>query len=195
LGEEMLIQRLKNKDEKAFWEFQSKYREDIYRTAFLIVKNSEDALDVCQNVLLKVWHRIDQYEPRPGKSFGAWLYTVTRNEARNFLRNEIRGQNLLYRDLEMTDSEINQIPHPQSCPSKEVERNELSRIIVEIMNSRLTPRERCFFKLKHVEGFTYKEIAERKNRAVGTIKATIASAVRKMVKGLKQRGINPADYS
>ena len=95
----------------------------------------------------------------------------------------------------MTDSEINQIPHPQSCPSREVERNELGGIIIEIMNSRLTPKERLFFELKHVEGLTYKEIAERENRAVGTVKATIASAVQKMVNALKQRGINPADYS
>jgi len=94
MNEGMLIQKLKNGDEKAFWELQSKYREDIYRAAFSVVENREDTLDVCQNVLLKVWQRIGQYEPFPDKPFGAWLYTVTKNEAKNFLRNKSREQTL-----------------------------------------------------------------------------------------------------
>lgn len=188
MREDTLIASLKEGDENAFWELQKLYRQRIYRLAFSVVKDSEDALDVCQNVLLKMWQRIHYYEPRPDKSFWAWLGTVTMHESRNYIRNNHR------RYFPGSGTEPDDIADPQRFVLDEAEKSELGELLEEVMEVRLTHREHHFMRLKHQEELTYQEISEREHCAIGTVKSTVSSAVKKMTRGLVEKGIHPQDY-
>ena len=54
----------------------SQYKDLIYSQAYYFTKNTEDAQDITQDVLIKLWHHLDNV---PRKSAKAWLLRVTKN--------------------------------------------------------------------------------------------------------------------
>ena len=53
-GEEMLVKRAKSGDEQAFEEIVKLYEKAVYNSALYIAKNRDDALDISQDVFLKL---------------------------------------------------------------------------------------------------------------------------------------------
>ena len=69
---------------KLFTELVAQYSEKLYWTIRRIVLNHDDANDVMQNVFVKAWNNLDQFEER-SKPF-TWLYRIAINESLDFLR-------------------------------------------------------------------------------------------------------------
>ena len=59
-----------------FKTYISQYKDLIYSQAYYFTKNTEDAQDITQDVLIKLWHHLDNV---PRKSAKAWLLRVTKN--------------------------------------------------------------------------------------------------------------------
>jgi len=87
----MLIRLKDQYDEKSWEEFVATYRQYIYNVIRRMELNHHDALEIVQLVLIKLWKKLPDfsYDNYRGK-FRNWLYTVTANQVRDFLR----GKNL-----------------------------------------------------------------------------------------------------
>ena len=79
-----LVERLRLKDESALAELSSIYGAKIFQLAFRYVKNREDAEEVVQDVLLKVFRKIDAF--RGDSALSSWIYRITFNTAMSRLR-------------------------------------------------------------------------------------------------------------
>jgi RNA polymerase sigma-70 factor (ECF subfamily) len=75
-------------DRRAFEDIVRKYERLVFNVAYRIVKNHEDAADITQTVFLKIYRKINQYDPR--YRFFSWLYRITVNECINFLKKRRR---------------------------------------------------------------------------------------------------------
>lgn len=97
--ERALLERLRRRDEHALAELASLYGQKIFQLAFRYLRNHEDAEEVVQDVLLKVFRKIDAF--RGDAALSSWIYRVTFNTAMSRLR---RGK--AARLAEVTEIEI-----------------------------------------------------------------------------------------
>lgn len=79
-----LFNRLKIKDKSAYEELYQKYSFLVYKIAFSILKNKENAEDIMQNVFIKISNLSE--EKFPTNYEASWLYSVTKNEAISYIR-------------------------------------------------------------------------------------------------------------
>ena len=94
-----LVERLRGQDENALAELSSLYGARIYQLAFRYMRNHEDAEEVVQDVLLKVFRKIELF--RGDSALSSWLYRITFNTAMSRLR-----RTRLSRLAEATELEI-----------------------------------------------------------------------------------------
>jgi RNA polymerase sigma-70 factor, ECF subfamily len=79
-----LIARLQAKDERAVPELAERYGPRIYQLALRHMKNREDAEEVTQDVLMKVYRKVDAF--RGDAALSSWIYRITFNTAMSRLR-------------------------------------------------------------------------------------------------------------
>lgn len=82
--ETQLVERLRLRDESALADLSALYGARIFQLAFRYVKNREDAEEVVQDVLLKVFRKIDAF--RGDSALSSWIYRITFNTAMSRLR-------------------------------------------------------------------------------------------------------------
>ncbi|MCH7749920.1 MAG: sigma-70 family RNA polymerase sigma factor [Acidobacteria bacterium] len=83
-SDRQLVERLREGDATAVPELQTTYGTRIYQLAFRYMKNREDAEEVTQDVLLRVFRKIDAF--RGDAALSSWIYRITFNAAMSRLR-------------------------------------------------------------------------------------------------------------
>jgi RNA polymerase sigma-70 factor, ECF subfamily len=79
-----LVERLRAHDPTAVSDLSDSYGAKIYQLAFRYLRNREDAEEVAQDVLLKVYQKIDAF--RGDAALSSWIYRITFNAAMSRLR-------------------------------------------------------------------------------------------------------------
>lgn len=136
----------------------------IQHLSLLKVKNKDDAYDVMQNVLLKLMHL--PADKLPIGNSKAWMDTLIRNEAMDYLRKRRIHDNI--DDLaEIADTES-------------FEEHSLSKLDHDRLLSILTHFEKKTVELKINDDLTFKEIGNRQNTSESRIKYTYYKAITKL---------------
>lgn len=147
-----LFYKMKNKEKNAYEELYKNYSSLIYRIAFSILKNKDNAEDVMQNVFLKISNLSE--EKLPNNYEASWLYTVTKNEAISYLRKNketIQIEAILEKGQEKEIDEM------------------LQKASYEKMISSLDKMEKQIVSLKVDIGLSFKEIASLLHMPIGTV--------------------------
>jgi RNA polymerase sigma-70 factor (ECF subfamily) len=79
-----LVERLRRRDEHALADLSSLYGHKIFQLAFRYMRNHEDAEEVVQDVLMKVFRKIELF--RGDSALSSWIYRITFNTAMSRLR-------------------------------------------------------------------------------------------------------------
>jgi RNA polymerase sigma-70 factor (ECF subfamily) len=109
-SERELIDRMQAGDSAAVAELASTYGPRIHQLAFRYVKNWEDAEEVTQDVLLKVYRKIAAF--RGDAALSSWIYRITFNTAMSRLRTARASRTAETRKHEATHG-LNRDPQPQ----------------------------------------------------------------------------------
>ena len=149
-----LFKEIKNNNKIAFEKLYSRYNKLVYGIAFSILKNKQDTEDMVQNVFTKIYS-IDKNK-LPSSNEASWLYSVTKNETINYLKNKKNNIDLdsIY-ELEDNNNEIDKI----------INQDKYNRII-----SKLNEKEREIVSLKILSNLSFEEIGKILNVPTGTIK-------------------------
>src|SRR6476660_5067521 len=81
---EELLERLQQGDESALTELAAQYGSKIYQLAYRYLRNHEDAEEVAQDVLYKVYRKVGEF--RGDAALSSWIYRITFNSAMSRLR-------------------------------------------------------------------------------------------------------------
>ena len=150
-----------------------------YRIALALVKNHEDAMDLCQEAFLKSFRAWNRYDP--GRPFFPWFYRILRNACLSFLeRRKKRSARSLSPGKE--DQGDLDIPDRDTDPGVLVERDETKRKVWEAFN-RLGFNDREIIMLRHFQGLSYEEMAELLDIPMGTVMSRLYHA-RQRMKGM-----------
>jgi RNA polymerase sigma-70 factor (ECF subfamily) len=145
------------------------YEEEIYRMAFIYVKNANDALDVVQETAYKSFKTISKLkEPR---YFKTWLIRIAIHSSIDLLRQRKKVLHLFPRVEETLFVE-------------EEEHISLTVSLYDLLNL-LSEEEKSVVMLKYYQEYTLREIADILNIPVGTAKTILYRSLKKMRKNWK----------
>lgn len=149
-------------DRRAFDELVRLKRDRVVRTAYQITGDLDDALDVAQGVLLKLWQGLDRYDPR--RRFDTWLYRITVNAAIDMLR--ARGPRGMLQPLPGDLSGLGSTG--DASAEAAVDLGRLQRAFLRLAAA-LAPKQRAAFVLREIEGLETAEVA----RVLGVTESTV----------------------
>ena len=156
-----------------FEELVRRYQRRLVATIYRQIGDYEDALDLAQEVFVKVYGALDRYDP--AYKFSTWLFRIAGNAAIDHLRRRrIRTVSLTVNDPE-DDGPVFDPASPDKNPEQELRNLELnSRLDAEI--AALPDDYRELISLRHFGELPYEEIAELKGMPIGTVKNKIFRA-------------------
>lgn len=166
-----LIRRAQGGDRSAFEELVKTHYGQIHRWALGVTGDLDDADDVVQEVLVRLFKRLKSYA---GKSrFSTWLFQVTRNAALEQQRRRTRRQRLLlgFRRDDTRKDAITENPLEQMSTAHAVDQ-------VWTLFERLPARQREVFDLADLQGFSPAEIGEMLGMNPVTVRGNLCKARR-----------------
>lgn len=171
--EEDLITRTQNGDTEAFNPLVRKYQPRIYNFIYRRIQNHEAAEDLCQEVFLKAWQALPNFQRRA--VFYSWLHQIAVNCSIDFIRKQSRQIVFATEELTINPDDTFQMPQTHPSPDDILEKEELGDIIREVV-TQLPPGQHAVFNLRYREELSIKEIASRLNKSESTIKAHLYHA-------------------
>jgi RNA polymerase sigma-70 factor, ECF subfamily len=183
--DQVLVERCKKGDHAAFRALVERYQGRVYSLAFGMLHERQDALDITQEVFIKVHRYLENFQG--SASFYTWLYRITYNLCIDHLRRSGRMQTVDYDDRIQREptEEIAEI-HPSLVggnPGKVLSRKELAGKIQEAIDE-LPPYHRGVIIMREIEGMSYKEMAEAMKVSKGTIMSRLHHARQKLQRAL-----------
>ena len=182
LSDEDLAQALKAGNEAAFDEIVRRYQGRVYAVAYRITTNREDALDVTQEALLKVYQKIESWQPTGG--FLPWMLRLTSNQAIDHLRRVKRKRHQELDESALNEYVLENEESGEENTAKSVWAKEIAERVDEALVV-LSPTQRAVFVMRHYEGLALNDIAESLNCTVGSVKVHLFRAMRKLQKALQ----------
>ncbi|HEX8068553.1 MAG TPA: sigma-70 family RNA polymerase sigma factor [Pyrinomonadaceae bacterium] len=177
-----LVARALAGTDAGFEELVRRYQRPIVSYVYRMTGDYEAALDLTQDVFIKVYNSLARY--RPEYKFSTWIYRIAHNAAIDYLRRTgPRTQ-----ELETGDGYERPIPSGLMTPEQESERKERRAEIEDVVRA-LPPAYRELIILRHGHDLSYDEIAEVTGLPLGTVKNRIFRAREAMRGPLAARGI------
>lgn len=173
-----LVLAAQSGDKDAFETLIRRHERLVYRIAFYTAGNAEDAADLTQEILLKVWHGLPHF--RKNARFLTWLTKLTRNACSDFLRRKRRmlptfpAELFSDREDEMQAAEVRDFA-PDADPHEVFARKERVTAVHAAMQ-KLSEEHRTVIVLRDIEGASYETIAGMLDLEVGTVKSRLSRA-------------------
>jgi RNA polymerase sigma-70 factor (ECF subfamily) len=172
--EATLVQRCAQKDDIACAELVAEHQRMVVQLAVNLLDDREEALDVSQEVFLRVFRTIHSF--RGQSSLRTWIYRIAVNQTRNrhrFWRRRRRADQVSLDDHVSAHGEL---PSDiQATPDHVLEQKELGARLQAALNS-LPFDQRTAIVLREVDGLSYDEIAFSLGVAIGTVKSRLTRA-------------------
>jgi RNA polymerase sigma-70 factor (ECF subfamily) len=180
-----LIKKAKKGDKKSFGKLVKIHQRSILYLAYDLVGNYEDAKDLAQDVFIRAFEKLNQFEER--SQFSTWLNRITVNLAIDFHRKNKKKLNQTIED------NFDEVPHNeilagfdhQDSPEEAIELSE-DRTVLEQAIIKLSTNQRTAIALKYFHQNSTKEIAEIMGCAENTVRIHLFRAMGNLKKLLQE---------
>lgn len=178
MTEEQFIDCAKGDKDKAFAYLTTAYAQKIYGSCIQLVRNTEDAEDLVQEVFVSIYLSLDAFEGN--SKLSTWIYAITHNKAKEFLRNKTRLKRsgtltILDDHAEGISSHTVNFNHP----GVQLEDKEKAAILFEAIESLAENQSRAY-RLAKIEGYSYTEIAEILELSVSSVESLLFRANKRL---------------
>jgi len=192
MNERLLVERAREGDSAAFEKLVLLYERKVYATAFRYTGNEHDAMDVSQEVFIRVFRFLNTFNLE--SSFSTWIYRITVNACKDFIRKRTARGEL---PLEIADEESGdytvEISDSTYDPVEIYEQAELRQEIQQAIDS-LPPSYKEIVVLRDLGGLSYGEISQELSIEIGTVKSRLSRAREKLRNFLLQNGNKPFSF-
>lgn len=151
-------------------------QDDLLRFALKLTADHDDAQDLLQETSLKALDNREKYTP--ATNFKGWLYTIMRNLFINNYRKVMRDNTFVDRTENLYHINLSEDSGFEST-EKAYDIKEIHRAVHAL------PKEYRIPFAMHISGFKYREIAEKLNLPIGTVKSRIFFTRQKLQRELK----------
>lgn len=169
MDERILIRLIKEGDKKAYDSMVRLYFNRVYKTAYFILRDPEEAADVSQDVFVKVYKKRKMLDDK--RSIYPLLYRITKNMSLNCIRRRKKKKIVSYDDDWIASNHI--------APETVFLMNGIKREVKSAVY-RLPEKLRKVIILNHFDGLSYKEISEILDIPIGTVMSRLFNARTKL---------------
>ena len=170
-----VLDRARQGDSDAFRALVERHSRSVFRLAYRMTGNEQDAEDVVQESFLRAFKQLGRFESRA--NFGTWLYRIVANCSVDLMRSkqarhdQVRGDSL----DDVVEMPAVDAPRPERmAQSAEIQQR------VQAALQALSPLERAAFTLRHYEGRSIDEISAALGLGTSAAKHSVFRAVKKL---------------
>jgi len=184
--DELLMTRVAKGDFQAFEALVQRHSASLYRFAFRLIGQEDEAQEVVQEIFLRVWRHAKKYDA--SRPLDTWLYTIGRRVALNADRSakarrshEMEAPHLRTQEQPAIEDVADMRPAAEERLSSREREEAVRRALAE-----LAPRQRMALVLHHYEDFSYRQIAEVMGVSVSSVESLIFRARRRLSQALRE---------
>src|SRR4029077_13304446 len=153
------------------------HSRSVFRLAFRMTGNEQDAEDVVQESFLRAYRQLERFESRA--NFGTWLYRIVSNCSVDLMRSKQARHDQVRGDSLDQEGAV-ELPAAQGAdPERQAHSAEIDRRVQHALRD-LSPLERAAFTLRHYEGRSIEEISETLGLGTSAAKHSVFRAVKKL---------------
>ena len=168
LNETYILKQISEGNEKAFSEIYARFKPDLYRLVYKILKSPELTSDTCQEIFIRIWE--DRYKLNDVHSFKNYLLVAGKNHSLNVLKRELNNEKRLSAFVQNYDDAYNGI-------EEKIQSDECYRFLQSVLST-LTPQSKRVFQLCRQQSMSYEEAAD----VMGVSKSVVK---KHMIKSMK----------
>ena len=173
-----LVQRLLQRDVRAFEQLYDRHSRIVYGLVLRILQQASTAEEVVQDVFLQLWRNAGQYQSGRGP-FVPWLLTLARNRALDNLRLKSERQR-------RREDQTEELPAIAQAPEYERALDEKRRAeTVRSLMGLLSAQQKKAIEMAYFEGLSHSEIAAALHEPLGTVKSWIRNGLLRLKEGLQ----------
>lgn len=174
VDERSLVIRAQARDRDAFGVLVSRYLDRIYRVAYGVVRNHDEASDIAQETFMRAYRTIDRFDP--SRPLFPWLYQIARNLGIN------RIQRVRRREVSLPDFDALQAR--DQTPEQELVRESEAERVREAIATLPEPQKEII-ELCHFQECSYQEMADILGIPIGTVMSRLYHARKRLQKVLE----------
>ncbi|MBM2839659.1 MAG: polymerase, sigma-24 subunit, subfamily [Bacteroidetes bacterium] len=179
-----LMMRVVECDESALSALYDRYSRVVYTTVLRMVKLTDEAEDLVQEVFLQVWNKAGMFVGTKGSVY-TWIMTIARRKAIDRLRSSENAN----RAASLDDDEVT-FEVPDASFASDPLHATVSSEYEEIMRSGLallSNDARTIIEMSYYEGYTQEQISKKLNVPLGTVKTRMRQGLMKLRDHLRKR--------
>ena len=161
---------------KSFSDIVSQYSEPLYWKIRHIVLNHDDANDILQNVFIKAWKNIDDFQNRA--KISTWLYRIAINESLDFIRKQ--------KSTAVIESDADNNIANRLIADEYFDGDKTVAMLQQDIAT-LPEVQRVVFNLRYYDEMKYSEMSKILNTTEGALKASYHIAVKKITEYFKSQ--------
>ena len=176
ITEAVLLERCKAGDDAAWNTLLRRYEKSVYKFAYSLCRNHEEAGDIAGQVFLRLYQNLHTF--RNEASFTSWLFRIVRN---TYLDLCVRPAHRSHLSLDASPTGDNEptagrdVMDPSPSPEALCMDNETAVLLAKAIHH-LPAYQRQVLRMYHTEGKSYEEIAEATGLSIGTVKSRLNRA-------------------
>lgn len=167
---ETLVEKFKQKDERAFESLYNMYRDSMQGVIFNIVRDNDIAEEVMQDVFIKAWHKADTYSSEKGRFF-TWILNIARNAAIDKTRSKA---------FKNSKQNLNSDFFVDILETSESLDDSTDAIGIKKFVDKLAEKCKAVIELLYFKGYTQVEASETLNMPIGTIKTRNRNCIKEL---------------
>ncbi len=177
------IRHILNGDTNAFHIIEKKYRRLITSLIRKMIHNDQDVADLVQEAFIKAYTGLNSYQPE--LPFSAWLYRIASNNCIDFLRKRRVHTISLDQPISTEEGDMTiEVPDSSFLADSHIHAAERKIILQQALNN-LPEKYLRVMKMRHEEELEYQDIADKLGLPLGTVKALLFRARKRMYEALK----------
>jgi RNA polymerase sigma-70 factor (ECF subfamily) len=172
MEERQLVRLAQDGSPTAFEELVTKYQPKVFSMALSFTRNRDAADDLAQEIFLKAYLALPRFH---GKSeFGTWLYRISMNHIKDFLRKKGRAKEVSLDDV----GELSLSDKEQTEKADQERETEARRTLVQRFVQSLPEKYRVILTLRDIQGLAYEDISRILRLSPGTVDSRLHRARR-----------------
>jgi len=164
------VNRLQGRDRTALDYLYDHYSSALYGVVFRVIQKEDIAEEVLQDVFLKIWDKIDQYDSSKGKLF-TWMLNIARNHAIDKTRSKEISKEQKTRAIENVVSRVE---------AREPVEQRVEDIGVKDIIKSLPDEQQFVVDYLYFKGYSQSELADEFNIPLGTVKTRLRLAMQSL---------------
>ncbi len=175
-SDEALLRRIARAEPQALGELYDRYGRLVYSLAVRMVGEGGLAEEITQDVFVQVWRKAGTYRPELGRPL-TWLASIARHRAIDALRRRKTRPPVLLDGLDLDDAPLKSADE-RTPPLQAEQAQARERVLRALAN--LPEEQRAALLLAYFEGLSHRELAERLDQPLGTVKTRLRLGLQKL---------------